>query len=848
MKRITAWHKTLGKSEQRNDDFVMVEKVLHGLTIGVLGDFTSDGPEGMNRRLQQDLSDYLQKAMPTWRERGIAADVIARLLARQVNKLVKSYPDRAKTTLIVLVLDLREGNLYDVCIGDSGLALFGPSGLRYLNRGDTEGIRDAGGFLPHESEQFDIRTTAIEDGDVVFAFTDGFWENSAHFINPDQAETAIAAVLSEPDTETLGASAEAQWFKRFERKDDVTVLVLKADTLPEPDPGSDQFDVAFIEAVVERKLLAFEDDLLSRPGGPAFERELIDLLRNAGPSLETIESRLGAKVDRFISERKKELQNQSDAVLDGVRKSGSAQLQAMARNLEEKKKEIETRLFTLLDQLKAEYQDKVSRLEVDKDQLEAEIRAQTQNLESNLEKRLVKKQGGDETRLIRELRDEVERLNRRVDDLSQQNRKLVEARQSAAGIPLLEEKVEQLERRLKEVAHQTVTPRNENRHAFEENLEPAQLHREQNTSAPRKAGSALQGSTMLWAASLLFIFLAALGFWWFSRNPKVKPDDSIPSTQVQNTPSKPQETRGSKPDPGPSKAEAVNHGEMLPATLAGLTPPVINGESEDRLMGYWMTGRVVMARDLECIEASLNRNREVIASADGPLDISLLPCGMNGRPTLHFSPGLPWSKSYATTAQSRVPMRNLKALWLQIHMNAEQDGFLGSGGQGAFEALSQARRGLLSYWRSKGFKGLESLPDSRLQEVVTAFCIDGLPTPSDITATRPFLKREVEEIAAALLRTSYQNSDQVNVKYRDLELLVVLKENGSPTPIGAWLAEGNDRLPAWESAAPAALFLDFYLGRSKSNGRFDQGFQTLLLAENVKDAELYQNVRKAWGF
>ena len=210
---------------QRNDDFVLVRPVFNNSAVGVVGDFTSDSPEGINQRLVGALARYLDECIPTWQEHLTPARNMVSLVTRFINNWLGERKTRARTTLVAIAWDAWDRHFYYTSIGDSGLAVAGPRGVRFLRKGDTTGLRDASGFLPLTSDNFNLEKAAIAADETLFAFTDGFWESTRHFIDPNQCEPLLQGIFCKHRLIEIDAEVRSRIIAASNHVDDLTLLI-----------------------------------------------------------------------------------------------------------------------------------------------------------------------------------------------------------------------------------------------------------------------------------------------------------------------------------------------------------------------------------------------------------------------------------------------------------------------------------------------------------------------------------------------------------------------------------------------------------------------------------------------
>lgn len=219
---------TLGKTDRRNDDMGLAVPIFRNQVLGIIGDFTSDSIQGAGEACITYLKGFIGKRLATWQEMRLPAKRLLPLLVHQINEWLRDY-GKVQTTLIVLVWDLHTQSCHFISVGDSGLAVVGPNGVRYLREGDRGGLRVSAGFLPADIDPT-VEVATVAENETIIAFTDGFWENTHTFMNDD----LLQKVLAPPKLMGAVAAVEQHIMQPAIRKDDLSILIFKAEqTTPE---------------------------------------------------------------------------------------------------------------------------------------------------------------------------------------------------------------------------------------------------------------------------------------------------------------------------------------------------------------------------------------------------------------------------------------------------------------------------------------------------------------------------------------------------------------------------------------------------------------------------------------
>lgn len=307
---------SIGKTDRRNDDMCFTVPLFQTQMLGVLGDFTSDSPQGVNEACQSHLLAFIKDKLATWREMLLPPERMLPLLLRKTNDWLGDFGQKAQTTLIVYVWDLRAETCHFISVGDSGLACIGPEGVRYLREGDRQGLRISAGFLPGQVDGT-VMVAPVRAGECLIAFSDGFWENTQSFMN----DALLSEVFSGNSLAQISARVQQQLIEPANRKDDLSILLMKGEKME----GTSQrpIDQDQLEQLVRNSVEQQVNAAIgSGQSGPptALERDLLKWLEDA-PQLERrfletlapqISRTVEAQLTRLFEAQRQQFQNQLD--------------------------------------------------------------------------------------------------------------------------------------------------------------------------------------------------------------------------------------------------------------------------------------------------------------------------------------------------------------------------------------------------------------------------------------------------------------------------------------------------------------------------------------------------------
>ncbi|MCP4347978.1 MAG: SpoIIE family protein phosphatase [Desulfobacterales bacterium] len=325
MKNKIFWYtKTQGKSPDRNDDFVYAVNISNTRALGVVGDFISDSLKGDSQGCQNAIENYIEKMISEWLYKLPDGNEIVKETADQINLWMKKCAHcESKTTLVVVLYEMfdNERKLYYTILGDSGLALIKKNRIQYINKGDASGTRYASGFLPLKTN-FEIEICNTEPSDFVFAYTDGFWENTSY----KDGEKTILENFKQKHLKKIGETI----FSKSTKKDDMSILIFWEEPMNE-DLNKD------IEKEISRLNQKFD----------TFRRDFEQFINKPSPVERFIEQ----KWEEFLPVQKKFVRDEdirkSEEHLTEIIDRGICNLDRKIDNLDRKIDNLEKRINNL---------------------------------------------------------------------------------------------------------------------------------------------------------------------------------------------------------------------------------------------------------------------------------------------------------------------------------------------------------------------------------------------------------------------------------------------------------------------------------------------------------------------
>lgn len=295
---------SIGKTANRNDDFVFVRPILRDRMLGVIGDFPGDSMAGTNEACLAFLREFVAERVDTWADVLVPASRVLHMVADAVNDWLNRLERPAKTTLLALVWDVPSGEIHYISYGDSGLAICEAGGLHFLREGDRHGARVAAGFLPARSAA-PVQVAKLSPKGVVFAFTDGFWENTQNIFRED----LLRRIFSSDQLTHIVKQIYQELIEPAVRRDDFSILLLKGESMTntakdgtaQPDPGDMR---AWAQAEIQRQLDA--ERALDDTPNPV-EDAFLEILRQHDAMeqrlRQSIEKALHTELDQALSKR-----------------------------------------------------------------------------------------------------------------------------------------------------------------------------------------------------------------------------------------------------------------------------------------------------------------------------------------------------------------------------------------------------------------------------------------------------------------------------------------------------------------------------------------------------------------
>ena len=645
MKALQVFATSQGKGN-RNDDFYAHFQILSTRVLAILGDFTSDSPKGANTRLQQSLEAFVAKRIVTWREHLIPPQDILGLVGRFINRELQQNHRGAKTTLCACVVDSHERQLHFLNVGDSGLGTCDDGAFQFLRKGDTAGARDATGFLPLETEAFAVYQAECPIDSLVLLFTDGFWENSAHFLDTGHAEPFLASLMAQPTLAEVASQFREQILARSNQRDDLTLMIVKEETVAQKSNGPNQPVADQWEAMVEKKvfeILDRQDSLRPIPPSP-METEFLRVLKQTATGLQAMERR----------------------ILESLRQGSETQFQEMMEHWRTEMGQFTQTLQQLQDDVKEQ---------------RLTFKARVVNAVS------------DATRDLRQLRNLAD-LPEKLEE-TQHRLAIMETTQRQANIAQLKGvNLAQMQRRLGKLEKQSQNPPS----MVSANRTP-EASLEIPTKEPTENADLLK--RMLWPLLNSAVLLLLLGWmFFFARGPgdvsKEGPAESG-ETQPRESASVEKQQPSFSQLAGMSTAANPDQSPTWPQNIPNLEPP----DEFLRLLGLSQSR---FRREFSGLARAIAKARGAIQEAEQaqgviesvPVVLENVRIAGRSQFNLHVRSNqsaqgattlTPWLKQYTTGANLYPSNANLRDIWLQIHANvATIDGAFGPASMGALKA------------------------------------------------------------------------------------------------------------------------------------------------------------------
>ena len=266
VKCVRAYTRSQGKTPVHNSDFVVSAVLERTRAIAVLGDFAEDRT-ALARSCEVALNNFFASKKDEWIDGRASAASIVLETGIFVNKWLGRQTGDNRTTLVVALYDSKEKRIYYINRGDSGIVIVGKEGdssVRFLAIGDEDDGRSAAGHLSGEPKHFLPRVDELKDGDAVFAFTDGLWEN----LKPLRPENKrFFFELMKGSLQQIEAKVKNNIFEKSSFNDDMAVFCLKED-LVEVSKKAGQSDISDLLAKtvdrIEKRIerIDYSDDVV----------------------------------------------------------------------------------------------------------------------------------------------------------------------------------------------------------------------------------------------------------------------------------------------------------------------------------------------------------------------------------------------------------------------------------------------------------------------------------------------------------------------------------------------------------------------------------------------------------
>lgn len=788
----------------RNDDFSAYYPILSSRVLCMVGDFTSDSPKDANQVLLNHVKHFVEKRVTTWREHLIPPQDILGLLGRHINKHLQEGRGGAKTTLCACVIDSYEHEVHILNIGDSGFGIANSQPFQLVRKGDTVGARDASGFLPLETNQFAIFKLPFPKGSKLLVFTDGLWENTAHYLKPNQVEALLGDIFKHDSLQAITEAFQKHILSQSNHRDDLTYLIAKEEPVAVSDSHNDAMSQAQLKAFIEQRVFeALERQEGARPIPPSpLEAEFLQVLKQTATGLQAMEKRL-------------------------------------LENIRGENEQVHQQLAGQWQSTLAQLQDSIGRLA-------EEVKEQRLTFKARVGNAIT-----DATRDLRQLRD----LATLPDQLEETNHRLKAMetihRQTNIG-QLKDVNLGQVQRRLQTLEKRLATqPKGVASNIPDKDVVVARERPPENQKKwpPHRIWAAINSLGLI----VLLVWLAVAG--WKNSKTIQPPAEQLPTQTVSDSGSK-QPVSGyallleksrtaspAQPFTWPSDFANIRHPELL-AYLLGKSPQTTQ-------------------REFACLAKSLAKVKASISAAQNPnkvtkqVVVALEECQIAGLSQFPLnvragssSPNgtklYPWLSQYSQATSMYPPAQRVLDLWLQLHAKVKNiDGDFGKGSQKIFEAelgktidlnALNGLRTAISNW--------EQAPQAQQQALLAAVKTQAVQffkeasasvLDQEVSALKTFLKEAQPQKENAGIFVETQTASQGSQK-------LILGFAQSLTPLGEWYL--NQQPSSQQDAALLMAVLANRLGLEKTDGQATAITQVLDRFQGVSFATLLQQAKK----
>lgn len=781
MKALRTHAHSEGKGH-RNDDFMAAFSILSTRELVIIGDFTSDSPQGANHRLAQQIHLFVEKRIKTWREHLIPPGDILGLMARFINRELQQHRDSGQTTLCACIVDTYENALYIVNIGDSGFGISQQEQFKFLRKGDVDGSRDASGFLPVNSETFAVTKTSFPPGAKLLLFTDGFWENTAHFMPPAQAQTKLSQIFDQPTLKGIVNQFHKDILEPSNRRDDFTFIIVKEEPVAHQEGDHPMPSMQQLDAYVEKKVFeALDRQEVQKPVQPSpLEKDLIRLLGKTTTGLQGMEKRVLKAVQDSNQKHHLRLAKELKESLDVYFQT----LQHLRQDLEATRTELADQDFKF--ERRFEETEGLFGVQAVAQPLPRPSSGTTGKVQSDI-------------RLLKKFMEDVDLSHLKDFDFDGLNQRL-DALETETG---LRDDIQDVNNPSQSLAATGSLQKIHKKHGW------------------------------LWQLVNSLLLILLLGLFFFARGGKPKPQESQPSETV---------TQASQPTPvapssSPKTFEELKKSSVLanqgfqitwPEKLTPLRPPnrllQFMGLSQERAQEelIFLANAVAKAKkELRAAGEAAKETREITIpfegntiAGNGSFNLYIRSKSSPANKTVLHS----WLKPYAASDSQFPPARNLKAIWLQIHGNASViDGDFGGKSRDALQVVLQnkmrqeSHAGFSQALKTWLQSDSQKLSESLLSQTAAFFNLsDGNQVRQMVEAVRESLKQDQPYLQGSEIFIPKGSQDSPNVRK-------VLAKAGKATPLGTWL-HGYGNKGVTPMREPYLVFLANQLGLSVVDG------------------------------
>ena len=850
MNRLQAIGHSWGKTPNRNDDFVYYKHISATSLLGVLGDFTGDSPQGTNKALVDALDTFVTERIDTWRDNLVDARNIVKLASNHINGWLLERPGKkAQTTLVVTVYDAYNGQLYYVTAGDSGLAVVTPKTLTFLARGDTSGARDASAHLPVANANFTTGRSEVAADAVVFAYSDGLWENTAHFLKTDQHRQFLHRIFYADNLRTIDQRLHDELIPRSSSKDDLSVLIIKEEAMNnDHDTGTNLAGLPeeHLEALVKSQVLAaLEEHGSTQAGASGLERELTAALQQSAENMDGIYEKV-----------RNDIRTAAEKHLEGYR----TRFNDLLRQAQKQDGQLETQMRQHI----AAIDSKLARLKTDFGTSNQSSRQDMLRFDAEL---------NELKQTLDEQWREIQTIAGQAGTSAENPHEPAGSQQSQLSSGTVNEQLRALEVRINK--HDELKRKVDGISRQLEALNRKATKTAKNDHAEPPLLQVFKDPKSVMAVTLFSVAMIVLGLLLghLVSGPGEK-------TAVET---KPPLTANAKPGADNQADEPENAVETLVAdpgtTTADVTssnpgsnevktgprpyqpgPAPVKPDNAEKAIAWIFGHEGSFNTEIDSIKNGLANNRGFIKTSGGKYNKISLPSPIGPFNELYLRKKnyksdtlLTWVNTFVNGSQP-VSDYNAKALWLQVQLNVtNRDGLLGSGSKRTLIAFINARSELYDYLKNNpSLDGQFTTPDSKLRRLIKeGFNIDEKAFGLQLAGLTNELQRLMQQQPEAPLplKVDLHEAGQSNQVW--FRTRVDTGTSTAPTPIRTYLNANKGKNSGFDyDSALLAVWLAGRLDVAETDGNNQSALDALSRWTTLKDRPdaFFDQLKTVWGF